>query len=235
MLTSSFALAQETTPAATNLNLCDVSFGNYVISVPCDWKDWKLVDYSTESEGVTAYTNLLTSIDSRIVFPQPPNLHTMQYIAIGPQLVDDQLVVIRVNTTTYSEVSDMGQQPEDVLSAAMMVMQFEPLGWLTINGRLALLGTAPWTSDQGDPRMNLALLVIVPEQDALVLVLTGASPGFYASDSENLMLTMLTSLRLQAEDRDMAAIASMRTTATQGSLLPTVTTDPNLVPTPFGL
>lgn len=192
------------------LNLCDANFGEFVLSIPCGWSDWKQEDYAIKSLGLTAYEELLTTVDPRITFATAPDIGVLRHITIGPELVDDQIVIYRVTTTPYSEIAESGARVQDVIATAMQIMDFEPIGWVTMNGRSALMGISPWVSDQGEPRLNLVLLVVFPEQDVMALVLTGASPGYYADPLNKIVVpTILTSLRLEGEEYDTAAVASL--------------------------
>lgn len=214
-----FAQEAETTPEPSptpiELGLCDAEFSGYILDVPCDWLNWKQDDYVVPSLGVTAYTDLLTSVDPRIHFAQPPDIAILRYFAIAPQLQDDQTVMIRVTTTPLSEAASSPEAAvADTLFSSLQVLEFQPLAWTTVNGRLALIGITPWLSDQGEPRLNLVTLIAFPEDDVLALVLMGGPPEFFiAEETVVLVRTMLTSLRLAGEEYDLTAIANMRMTA----------------------
>lgn len=212
VLTDGAILAQDTetvtaeNPRLLELGLCDVSFDEFTLSVPCGWADWKNADYPIPYLGVQAYEEMLTSVDPRIVFPQGQSLGALRYITIGPQLQGDQLVVYRVTTITYSEIAEEGASLQDVLANTLGILDFQLLGWVNTNQRSAVVGLTAIESDQGQPRINLALVVVFEEQDKLALVLSGAAPGYF-EDLDRLDQTraIITSLRLNGEEFDESA------------------------------
>lgn len=193
-------------PRLVELGLCDVNFDEFTLSVPCGWADWKNADYPITYLGVQAYEELLTSVDPRIEFPQEQSLDPLRYITVGPELQSDQLVVYRVTTITYSEIAGEGASLEDVLATTLGILDFQLLGWVNMNQRPAVVGLTALVSDQGLPRINLALVVAFEEQDKLALVLSGAAPDYF-EDPECLEQTraILTSLRLTGEEFDESA------------------------------
>jgi tetratricopeptide (TPR) repeat protein len=195
-------------------NLTAVEFQDFAIQLPDTWLVWKRSDYSSSGAAVGAAVDLYEPVGSSYV-ADVNQFSWMALTAFSPELVDGQMVELRVEPWTAAEIAASIERPEDdiVLEDFLRILYGVEDTAIAVDlyGRPSFVHIF-----RNDQHTSIGVFTVFPERELFTLT-DLIMPNRFFDTLPTIAMMMATSLRPSGEEFDpnvgLAALEQVIATA----------------------